>query len=115
MILSGVFGYAATAAKSNVKYDKQACIEAVRQYAVDKQGDLFRGYDGFAASDFRVDEADRHFDYDPSNIGASRYYFEIQLKAQKRMDTRFVEVEIECRVDTRTGIPQVVDVDVDVD
>lgn len=107
-ILGGVFGFAASSATKQMKFDKNACIKAAKDFAIENQHEIFNvDADTFNASNLTIEEVDRHFYYNDRNIGDSYYIYEIEMEASTLLSDSFhpkkIEIEIKCEVDTRTG------------
>lgn len=118
-VLGGVFGFAASSAKSAMKYDKNACINIARQYTADNFENLFHSVpaEGGMANYMKVEEMDKHFRYNGMQLGKSYYVFEIELEGKTLIATshsvKSVELTVKYEIDTRNGSVRLLECDID--
>lgn len=95
-ILGGVFGAASNYANENIVYGKEQCVEFAKQYAYDfLVNNPLGGFDFISGpDDLKVDDIDKEFNYDGSDLEKSYYEYRITLETATNeivvdVDTRF--------------------------
>lgn len=122
-ILGGVFGYAATSAKQNMKYSAEQCKQLAIDYIVQHQDILIaEPTTVFDANDLYVEhgDVDRHFHYNGNRLAASYYTYEIEVKGTLVFANGYphhtqLEIEVKAVVNTMTGNVDIIDRDIDWD
>lgn len=104
-ILGGVFGSAASYAKSSAQYKRYECVEIAREKAFEflQDATMPMATTIKSSSELELDDVDLEFNYNGRHLQNSYYSYFVEFD--------FYNVEIELEVDTRTGNCKVVDVD----
>lgn len=116
-ILGGVFGYAASSAKQNMKFNEAECRSTAVDYVFANQLLLF-GEIGLTKNDLRIDDVDRQFRFNSKNLAASSYFYEITVEGHKFVQGNrpyALEIEVELLINTVTGNIEVLKKDIDRD
>lgn len=102
-ILGGVFGFAASSANKNIKFDQSQCKQLAIDYVFANQLDIPGVTVAFEKNDLWIDDCEKEFRYNSKNLGESSYYYKITVEGRKFDGLFKYELEVDLLINTKTG------------